>query len=499
MAWRRSPRTPGRFGVTWIGSAFAAALACAVNPVTGQRELVLMSPSQEASVGRQAAEQVEAEIGLVDDPELTGYVQALGERLARHSPRADVPYHFAVADMPEPNAFALPGGYVYVSRGLLAIANSEAELANVIGHEIGHVAARHAAQRQTRATGVGILSALGTVAAGVLGGGGAAAAASQLGQVAGAGLIASYGRDQERQADEVGQQIAADASYDPAAMASFLRTLERETHLRSGSAERRPSFFDSHPMTAERVEATAARAASLQTAPGAPLAGSREAFYARLEGLLVGENPAGGVFREARFVHPVLDFSLEFPAGWETQNGASAVAAQAPSQDAVVVLEGQGPSGDPERAAARFAEASRLALQDARRLRVGGFDAVRAFALADTQQGPVVLHLTWIEHPRGVFRITGLAPQSRFPTWRARFDETAGSFRALSRGDREGISETRLRVVRARAGETLPALSTRTGNVWDDTETAVANALEPGATLREGQPVKIAVRVPYAP
>ena len=194
-----------------LAAVLAIGCSTTVNPVTGQREVTTMSPSREAAVGRDAASQVAAEIGLVNDPELTRYVSAIGERLAAKSPRQDVVYRFHVADMPEANAFALPGGYIYVSRGLLALANDEDELANVIGHEIGHVAARHSAQRETRAMGVGILSTLGTVAAGVLGGAGAAQAASQLGQVAGAGLIASYGRDQERQADEVGQKMAADA------------------------------------------------------------------------------------------------------------------------------------------------------------------------------------------------------------------------------------------------------------------------------------------------
>ena len=240
-----------------------------------------MSPEREAALGAREAEKVSTQIGLVNDPALAAYVEQIGERVARHSPRRDVTYRFAVADMAEPNAFALPGGYVYVSRGLLAIANSEAELANVLGHEVGHVAARHSAQRETRALGIGLLSTVGTVLAGASGGGDAAQAAAQLGQLAGAGLIASYGRDQERQADDVGQRLAAQAGWDPGAMASFLATLERESVLTAGET-RRPSFLDSHPVTSERVRDTAARAGTLVVRPAAPVAESGARFLARL-------------------------------------------------------------------------------------------------------------------------------------------------------------------------------------------------------------------------
>jgi predicted Zn-dependent protease len=469
---------------------------CAVNPVTGRRELVLMSPEREAQLGAQTAAQVAEEMGLVESPALSAYVDEIGQRLARHSPRRDVVYRFAVVDMKEPNAFALPGGYIYVSRGLLAIANSEAELANVIGHEIGHVAARHSAQRETRALGVGVLAALGTVAAAAAGGESAAQGAAQIGQVAGAGLIASYGRGQERQADEVGQKLAAQAGWDPAAMASFLRTLGREAELRSGESHR-PSFLDSHPMTGERVQNTAARADSLPVTPVAPIAGKRSAFYARLANLLIGPDPAGGLFREERFLHPDLGFALDFPRGWKTQNAKTAVAAQAPRGDAILVLQTQGESGDPREAAQTFARANQLQLGDGRSERIGGFPAHRARAEVRGEQGPAVLELTWIAHPRATFRLSGLSASDRFGDYAGEFRDAARSFRPLSDREREGITELRLRVARAREGEGLVALSRRTKNAWSPEETAIANDLPLERRLREGEPVKIAVEVPY--
>jgi predicted Zn-dependent protease len=471
-------------------------LGCAVNPVTGARELVLMSPEREAQIGREAAIQVAEEMGLVESPGLSAYVNEIGERLARHSPRRDVVYRFAVVDMMEPNAFALPGGYIYVSRGLLAIANSEAELANVIGHEIGHVAARHSAQRETRALGVGVLAVLGTVAAAAVGGEGAAQGAAEIGHWAGAGLIASYGRDQERQADQVGQKLAAQAGWDPAAMASFLRTLGRDAEMRSGDP-RRPSFLDSHPMTSERVQRTAARADSLGVTEAAPIAGSRSAFYARLENLLVGPDPAEGLFREERFLHPALGFVIDFPRGWETQNGKTAVAAQAPGGGAILLLQTQGEGGDPGEAAQAFARANQLELAEARSDRIGGFPSHRARAAGRTEQGPAVMELTWIAHPRAMFRLLGVSSSNRFGSYEEPFRSAARSFRSITDREREGITELRLRVTRARKGESLVALSRRVKNAWSPEETAIANDLPLERRFQGGEPVKVAVEAPY--
>ncbi len=478
--------------VAWLTTACATV----VNPVTGEREWSTMSPERETALGQQAAAQVAREIGLVDDPALNAYVDAVGQRMARLSPRQDVSYHFAVADMPEPNAFALPGGWIYVSRGLLAIANSEAELANVVGHEIGHVAARHAAQRETRAAGAGLLTALGTVAAGVVGGGAAAQTVAQFGQVAGAGYIASYGRDQERQSDEVGQKLAAAAGWDPAAMATFLATLDRET-LREMGEPRMPTFLDSHPVTAERVRDTRTRAGTLDTTAVAPIAGSRREFLARLEGLLVGPDPAEGVFQESLFLHPGLDFAVGFPGGWKTSNQKTAVAAASPQQDAFLVLELQGPSGNPASAAQAFAQQHRIELLDPGPGRIGGFDAFRARAQARSQQGPLALDLTWISHPAGTFRLIGASSQNAFAGYRDDFARSAFSFRRMSGAERNGIESLRLHAVSARAGETLDSLSRRTGNRWSVAQTAVANALSADARLRAGQLVKIAVAVPF--
>lgn len=465
--------------------------SCATNPVTGRQELVFMSPEREAAQGRDAAAQVEREIGLVRDPKLTAYVEQIGQRLAKHSPRRDVAYRFFVADMPEPNAFALPGGYIYVSRGLLALANSEDELAGVIGHEIGHVAARHAAQRETRQVGVGILSVLGTIAAGAMGGAEAAQMAAQLGQVAGAGLIASYGRDQERQADQIGQDLEANAGWDPAGLADFLATLDREGKLRTGKS-RNPSFLDSHPLPGERAVVARARAAKLPRGAEARIARGRKAFLDRIAGVMVGTNPEEGVFRDGLFLHPGLGFALAFPPKWQTQNTRQAVAAASPRRDAVIVFEGQGRTENPQTAAQRWTQANRVQVARSAATRIGGWPAFRTLARAQGQQGTVALDVTWIAHSKGTFRLTAMTSASAYGNWAPTFERVAGGFRAISAEERASARPLRLRVADARAGETLGDLDRRSGNRWKVPETAVANGIAEDARLQAGQLVKIA-------
>ncbi|HXZ84518.1 MAG TPA: M48 family metalloprotease, partial [Myxococcota bacterium] len=299
-----------------------------------------LTPAAEQKQGDEAAKQVEQEMGLVREPALLGYVRAVGEKLAAVSERPEGPWQFAVVDKPEPNAFALPGGHVYVTRGLLSLANSEDELAGVLGHEIAHVTARHSVKR----LGAAVLTAPLSIATG-LAGLAVGIVSPTLGKVvAGTGelvtgglVLAPFSREQEHEADEIGQGLAARAGYDPAGLPRFLQTLDRDLALSSGE-QRQFHFLDSHPLTPDRVARTQERASQLTRAAAQPIAGERSAFLARLEGILVGDDPAQGVFEGSRFLHPDLDFRLEFPAGWQTRNTPNAVGAISPSKDALVAL-----------------------------------------------------------------------------------------------------------------------------------------------------------------
>jgi predicted Zn-dependent protease len=466
---------------------------CARNPATGRPEIVLVSRAEEREIGREESRRVAETMGLVEDPALTAYVRSIGERLAEHAPGRDGAYAFEIVDTAEPNAFALPGGYVYVSRGLLALLNSEDELAGVLGHEIGHVAARHAARRVTRAAPLAIVTGLGSAVTGivspilgeVVGG---------LGGLAGALVLAPYSRGQEHEADRLGQELAATSGWDPAGIARALDTLEREEALHPGRS--RPlSFFSTHPPLPRRVAEAERNASTLRRGKPPPLAGRATAFVRRLDGLLVGPNPGDGVVDGERFAHPDLDFAVRFPAGWKVDNGRHAVAALAPGGDALSVLEPVGNGDDPSTALSAFERTAGVDLSSrAEPFRIGNLPAVRTTAGARTRDGRVALELTWIAHAGRIYRFTGATTPERSAAFQAGFRETAASFRPLGSAERAAVRATRLRVIAARQGETLAQLLDRTAaSGWDGRMTAIANGLETtAARLGDGQPIKVA-------
>lgn len=468
-----------------------AALACAVNPVTNRREIILMSEEEEQEIDDREAEKVEAILGLVDDPALAAYVSEIGQMMAKNAPFREIDYHFAVVEMDAPNAFALPGGHIYVSRGLLIISNSEAELANVLGHEIGHVVARHAARRDVHSKVVGLATILGTIGAVVVGGGGRTVAGVQA---LGAGYQASYSRSQEREADVIGQETAARAGVDPAGMASFLKQLDRTVLLEQGFS-RPAGYFDSHPNTLDRVAAASTRAGTLRWAPTFRLADTVEPSYLeRLDGLSIGKPAREGVIREDRFLHPDLLISIGFPSGWRVDNQHARVIAIAPDRDAIAMLEMQSRGDDPEAAAREYVEEEKLRIEAGTAVLIGGLPAYRGYTRVPTPGGIWGAEVTWIAHRGTIYRLSAAAQRGHFRKYQGTFRGFARSFRELRLEEAERIDELRLRLVVVQEGDTLERLSVRTGNAWDVNRTAVNNAIVRGEDLEPGRVLKIAIR-----
>lgn len=457
---------------------------------SGQPRPSLISAKKERELGLEAASEIKRTVGLVKDPALVGYVVEIGRRLVAQAAPRDAPYEFHVADDTEPNAFALPGGFVYVTRGILALANSEDELAGVMGHEIGHIVARHSVRQLEASTPFALLfgvprAIVGVVSpalGGILGG---------IGNLASGLVLASYSREQERDADRIGIELSARAGWDPAGLPAMLHTLEREQAL-AGSDPSRISFFANHPTTPERVKDTRAAARILARGPAHPIAATRPAFLARLDGLVVGPDPANGIFVKNVFQHPALALALEMPAGWKTKNTPVAAFASEAEGRAVVALQVAAEGGDPVEGARQDGLDERL-MSQVTRSTTSGLPAAQLIA----QDRDVRMHLTWIAHQNQVFRVAGVSAIRAFETYREMFARTAASFRPLRREERERIVEVRLRPRPVSAGESLAEVITRTGGVWKVEQTAVANGVTADARLEEGFAVKIPIRQRY--
>jgi predicted Zn-dependent protease len=462
--------------------ALLAALACASAPTKPQkqRHTVLLTEHDDAIVGRESSQDVKDEIGVLEDSDLTAYVDGIGRKLLRGLSRRGFEYQFYVVDMPEPNAFALPGGYIFISRGLMALANDEDELACVIGHEIVHAARRHAAARQALVKRQFPLA---------------------MPQVR-FGTVAAYSREMEREADEGGQILCAAAGYDPMAMSTFLTSLGSAERLTRGYS-RGPSFFDTHPGTVERAASNAVRSREIRWKRDPALGDPRVALLHHTDGLAVGQRPEAGMFEGDRFLHPVLGFSLSFPSGWTQSNSSRAVGATAPRGDAIVYLAADAPPGEPEQIAkawvARAQEQTRLEVTNASPLRIAGIDAWRIEASAPGASGTVFASITFIPFHNATYRITGAAPSNMAARYQGAMRNTARSFRAISADELRTLQVTRLRIAEARAGETLAAIGVRTGNAWSLQALAVYNGVFVDHRFEGGELVKILKSEPYQP
>lgn len=458
-----------------LALASGALGGCASGPKKKKRT-VLMTEYDDARAGQDASVEVAQQMGVLDDPELEAYVTEIGLKLLRGLPRRSFQYRFALVDMEEPNAFALPGGYVFVSRGLLALTTNEDELACVIGHEIIHVNHRHAAAQQA------------------LGRRGLAMPWIQ------AGKMAAYSRDMERDADKNGQVLCAAAGYDPMGLSTFLDKLNQTERFRLGFSHN-PGWLDSHPGSQERAAINAVRASEMRWRRDPLIGDPQKSLYAKIEGLAWGQRPEAGVFHGDEFLHPGLDFYIRFPRGWYTQNTNQAVGAQEPRGRAIVFLTADAPLGDPRNIAETWAEKTRetqaIDVRDSRPVKVGAIDAWRMKVLARSGAGSLMSYLTFIPYASATWRVTAMSRAADEEQYLGRTLVTARSFRPLTDEERASIVESTIHVTQAAPGESIERLVERTGSAWSVQETALYNGVFVDHRFAGGELVKTIHVRPY--
>ena len=443
-----------------------------------RKQTVLDTEFDDARVGAEESQNMASAMGLVEDPELNTYINAIGNRMVPFAPKRAFKYTFQIVDQAAPNAFALPGGHIYISRGLLTLVNTEDELACVIGHEITHAAERHAAARQEFGRRLNPLS---------------------IGYMR-AGQLAAYGRNQERDADRGGQILAAKAGWNPMGMATFMQDLNAMDRLTIGWS-RLPSFFDSHPSSPERAATTFNRGENIQWVPRPHIAPTHLSFLEKMQGLTLGEDPKEGIFEKTRFLHLDMDFSLRFPDGWRLINDREVVGAIDPSYKAFIALRIEGPGDDPQAMARKVIETEllqmRAKINSETPIQIGEYPGYRLEVHVPSARTSV--SMTFIAYQNYIFRIDTVAQSGQLNRYIGRGRATVRSFRPLTEKEKSRFELIGLEIVEARQGESLAQLSARTDNKLDLGTTAVLNDVFIDAQLNPGQPVKIGRGRPYVP
>jgi predicted Zn-dependent protease len=469
-------------------AAIVLVAACATNPVTGRRELSLMSEAQEVSLGRESDAQIKAEMGVYEDPELQKYVSDVGLRLAKLSERPNLPWQFTVVDQPAINAFALPGGFIYLTRGILPFLDNEAELAGVLGHEIGHVTARHAAQQYTRSLGGQIgLTALGIFVP-------AARPFGQISEQALGLLFLKYGREDELQSDQLGARYAAAGGWDPAGVPGMLSTLGRLDEA-AGDRKGIPNFLSTHPDPLSRVGEIQPTVQQLQ-AGRSGLTTDREAMLRRLDGLVFGDNPEQGVTRGSTFLHPPLRFRVDFPAKWEIANSPQQVVAKAPDADVFMLLQlVTMPKGrSVQDIALNSMQGAGFQTRQGERTTINGLDAfVGLYQGVIEGLGEVAIRAAHIAHGGNVYMLAGLVAPAAFQQADPAFSGAIRSFRPLSAAEAEAIRPSRVDLYVVRAGDTWASIAERSGGVIRPPTLAIMNNVAPETQPTVGARIKIVV------
>jgi predicted Zn-dependent protease len=490
-----------RIGLLHLALAAALLAGCATvtNPVTGQRELTVMDEQSEIAEGRKMHDEVLKEYGVYANPRLQAYVNELGQRLAKQSHRKNLEWHFTVLDSPEINAFALPGGYVYVTRGLMAYMESEADLAGVIGHEIGHVTARHGAQRATRqqTAGLGVLAAtiLGAVLE-VKGVGGATDIASTVSQGVAAGYIASYSRDQETQADRLGAEYLARNNFDPKNMIDVIRVLKSQEQYAADTARaegRTPpsgaGWLASHPSNDKRLQDIVQYSAQYKGKYGDE---GRARYLQAINGMTFGESREQGVTRGRNFYHEPLGIALTAPEGWGVQNAGESVALVNAAGDAGLIVQVV-----PPKAGGSHEEIIRnvFKLEQGRteRLALGGFPATHFAGIARNRQGQAqAVEATLATGPanRNFLLIYGARNAQALQRARVKIQEAEASFRALTAADRAAARPWVIRTTTYQRGglAQLARQSPLTGN--PEPQLRLINGVYGGGEPPSGQLIK---------
>jgi predicted Zn-dependent protease len=466
----------------YLLALFLTAFGCAVNPVTGKRELSLISEQEEITLGRQSDADIRLQYGVYDDPALNVYLEGVGKALVPHTHRPSLDYHFAVLDTPVVNAFAVPGGYIYLTRGILALMGSEAEMAVVLGHELGHVNARHSVRR---------MSEMMLVQAGLAVGSALSETFAEISGLAGVGiqlLFLKFSRDDEFQADSLGVEYSRKGAYNPGEMIGFFASLEKLGDLSGGRSL--PGFLSTHPLTKDRIQKVRMMlAASDQT-----LARKDRSYLQELSGVVYGDDPRQGFVEGQAFYHPELTFTFTVPEGWTVRNSPAQVLILSKDEEAALLLQAEKSADslpDYARKKAESIKGGRLVGED--RLSVAELSSFHQLYDVPQQTGqPLRLRLSFIRKGSYVYTFSALSSAQDFSRYDSEFRRSTQSFAQLR--DQKFLSRqpARLRLVEANGRQTLQEIFAGAGmkkGSWRSF--AIMNGMDIATSPPAGRLIKI--------
>ena len=456
--------------------------SCATNPVSGGPELMLLSESDEIKLGKQTDAEVRKEYGVYEDQKLNAYLNDMCHHLAGLSHRPNLPYKLDVVDASVVNAFAVPGGYLYLTGGILAYLNNEAELAGVMGHELGHITARHSAQQYSRAQLAQVGLAVGGLFLGDV--------VSGLAQVGVGMLFLSFSRDNERQADELGVEYASKAGYDGKELASFFETLERMNpgSDRSGL----PGWFSTHPSPEDRVVAVRKEAREWQQKLGLrdPKV-NRDVYLKHIDGLVYGEDPRQGYVDEGVFYHPDMKFQFPVPANWKATNTTSQVLMVNENKDGIIIFS-VATALSPKDAASKFVQANRASVLASDSIMVSGFPAQRIVSDVRGESGTIRVVSYFIQRDKSIFYFHGLSKPPTFDKYLSTFERTMKGFKELTDPKKINVKPDRIRLRSTKTAGTVESNLRSMGIPKGDLDDL---ALLNGMELNENLPANTLVKV----
>ncbi|HEX5107323.1 MAG TPA: M48 family metalloprotease [Vicinamibacterales bacterium] len=459
----------------------AALAACAVNPATGKRQLSLVSNDDEIAMGQEEAQKVAASMPILQQQAVQDMVKRVGMEMAKSSERPELPWSFTVLDDPVVNAFALPGGPIFITRGIITHMNSEAELASVLGHEIGHVTARHSAsqmsKQQVASLGLGVASVISPTAAQYAG----------LAQQGLGILMLKYGRDDETQADGLGYRYMLKASWDPREAVKMFQMLQKTSGTDKEGAP--PTWMSTHPDPGDRAQRASARLNELANTNLDSLRRNREQFLRAIDGLSYGENPRDGFFRGSTFYQPDLALQITFPDGWQTANQPQVVAAREPEGKALVQVQAAKGASPTEAARAFFSNQGFSNVKEVQVPTAGGPSASAVFA-AQTQQGVVEGETTFLTVKGHMYQVLTAAAQGNLQAVDAIHRKVVASAKETTDPAILNIRAPQVKVVQLPRAMTAEEFYSQFPSVLPLDQVLIINGLERGSQLKQGDLVK---------